>query len=97
MIRWTEAAVADLEAISEYIALDSPAMVVAWIERLEKRALAAAEAPLAGRIVPELGREDIREVLLRSHRIVYRVVADGIEVLTVFEGHRSFRSDEIDE
>lgn len=40
-------------------------------------------------MVPELNREDIREVLLRSYRIVYRVRPDGIVVLTVFEGHRT--------
>lgn len=33
-------------------------------------------------------REDVREVIERSYRIVYRVVSDGIVVLTVFEGHR---------
>ncbi|EPX63753.1 hypothetical protein D187_006162 [Cystobacter fuscus DSM 2262] len=38
--------------------------------------------------MPEIEREDIREVLLRSYRIVYRVGRGGIEVLTVFEGHR---------
>lgn len=44
--------------------------------------------PNAGRIVPEVGRPDVREVLLRTYRIVYRVVDDGIVVLTLFEGHR---------
>lgn len=38
--------------------------------------------------MPEIGCEDVREVLLRSYRIVYRVVVGGIVVLTVFEGHR---------
>jgi hypothetical protein len=35
-----------------------------------------------------MGREDIREVFLRSYRIVYRVRGRGIEVLTIFEGRR---------
>jgi plasmid stabilization system protein ParE len=46
--------------------------------------------PLAGRMVPEFQRKDLREVLLRSYRIVYLVGADAIEVVTVFEGHRRF-------
>ena len=50
----------------------------------------AATAPLAARQVPEIGRIDIREVLLRTYRLVYRVSDDRIVVLTVFEGHRLF-------
>jgi hypothetical protein len=38
--------------------------------------------------VPEIGRDDIREVLLRSYRIVYAIREGEIRVLTVFEGHR---------
>lgn len=34
-------------------------------------------------VVPEKGRPDIREVFLRTYRIVYRVREDGIVVLTV--------------
>jgi len=44
--------------------------------------------PKAGRRVPELDRDDIHEVLLRTYRIVYCLVDGGILVLTVFEGHR---------
>lgn len=44
--------------------------------------------PRTGRIVPEVGREELREVLLGSYRIIYRIATDGIIVLMVFEGHR---------
>jgi len=44
--------------------------------------------PLAGRVVPELRRDDVREVLVRSYRIVHQVRDDTVVVLTVFEGHR---------
>lgn len=47
------------------------------------------EFPNTGRIVPEIGRSDVREVFLRTYRIVYRIVDRGIIVLTVFEGHRT--------
>jgi plasmid stabilization system protein ParE len=45
------------------------------------------------RVVPELGRDDIREVLKRTYRIVYRVRGDRVEVLTISEGHRLFPPD----
>jgi plasmid stabilization system protein ParE len=44
-------------------------------------------------MVPERERPDLREVFVGSYRIVYRVRAERIDVLTVFEGHRSFPSD----
>jgi plasmid stabilization system protein ParE len=89
-IRWTHRAAGDLVAIGEHIARDKSAAARAWVERLRERAAGIAEAPLAGRVVPELGRDDVREVFLRSYRIVYRVVPGGAVVLTVFEGTASF-------
>ena len=61
--------------------------------RLLEAAQKAAATPLAGRRVPELGRDDVREVFVRTYRIVYRTSRARIEVLTVFEGHRRFDSD----
>ncbi len=89
-IEWTERAVADLRAIDDYIARDNPAAAERWVAKLIATAEAAARLPLAGRVVPEKGRADVREVLLRTYRIVYRVREHGILVLTVFEGHHLF-------
>jgi toxin ParE1/3/4 len=61
------------------------------VKRLRERARLAASMPFAGRVVPEHGREDIREVLVRSYRIIYRVQPDQMVVLTVLEGHRLLR------
>ncbi len=87
-IEWTERAVADLRGIDDYIAADNPVAAERWIGRLIAKAEAAARLPMAGRVVPEKGQHDIREVLLRTYRIVYRVRESSILVLTVFEGHR---------
>jgi plasmid stabilization system protein ParE len=92
-VLWTQRSIEDLRAIGRYIAEDDPRAARQWVERLRRRAIEAAATPKAGRRVPEVEREDIREVLLRSYRIVYRVVRDGIEVLTVFEGHRLLPGD----
>jgi toxin ParE1/3/4 len=88
MVRWTERSLADLFAIGDYIALDNPGAARAWVERLRQCAVRAAKLPNAGRVVPEIGRSDVREVFLRTYRIIFRVVDDGIVVLTVFEGHK---------
>lgn len=88
MLRWTERAIADLAAIG---ALDNPAAARPWVEKLWQRAVQAAEMPRAGRQAPEIGRDDVREVFLRSYRIVYRIAEDGIVIQTIFEGHRLLR------
>ena len=87
---WTERALRDLEAIGDFIARDSPAAAERWVLKLMKAAESVGALPMAGRQVPELGRTDVREKLLRNYRIVYRATEERIEILTVFEGHRRF-------
>jgi len=41
-----------------------------------------------GRVVPEFGRRDVREVILRTYRIVYRIAADHIVVVKVVDGRK---------
>lgn len=92
-VRWTQRAVQDLRAIGDFIAQDQPGAARRWVYRLQERARKAAPIPRAGRRVPELDREDVREVFLGSYRIVYRIYPDFIDILTVFEGHRLFPKD----
>lgn len=94
-IRWTERAIADLEEIGDYIARDKPRAAERWVHQLIAVAERAGVAPLSGRRVPELAREDVRELRKRTYRIVYLVTRTGIDVLTVFEGHRLFPDDVI--
>jgi len=64
---------------------------------LREGARSALHAPLAGRRVPELSRDDIREMIEGKYRIVYQVFADRLVVLTVFEGHRLFPEETVDD
>ena len=85
-LRWTTQAVEDVEAIRKFIANDSDAyadLVVA--RRLEL-------FPRSGRIVPELADPQLREIIESPYRIVYRVLDESIEILTVFRASRLFRS-----
>ncbi len=93
---WTARAREDLADIFAYIAMDKRDAAERWVGRLIERAELSAVTPLAGRVVPELGRSDVREVFLKSYRIVYRVEASDIRILTVFEGHRRLRSHELE-
>lgn len=79
---------ADLTAIGDFIARDDPRAALKWVKKLIATARAATRTPFGGRRVPELQQEDVREVFLQRYRIVYRVTAHSLEVLTVFEGHK---------
>jgi toxin ParE1/3/4 len=87
---WTETAKQDLKDIRRYIAIDNPTAAKRWINSLRRRARNALHNPLAGRKVPELLREDVRERIEGNYRIVYQVFQDRLVVLTVFEGHHLF-------
>jgi plasmid stabilization system protein ParE len=89
-LRWSRRAVHDLLEIGDFIAEGDPRAARRWVERLRARAALAAVTPMAGRVVPELNRDDVCEVFVRSYRIVYQVLPREVTVLTVFEGHRRF-------
>jgi toxin ParE1/3/4 len=95
-VHWSARALSDLETIADYIALDDEVAAEQWVSRLIAQAESVTSAPLARRRVPELGRDDVRETFVRTYRIVYQVSENRIDVLTVFEGHRSF-PDDLDE
>ncbi len=96
-IRWSARALRDLEQIAAYIARDNPKAARRWVGKLRKVSESAARMPLAARIVPEIQRDDIREVFLRSYRIVYGVRDDHIFVLTVFGGGKQLPEDAVPE
>lgn len=96
-LRWTSRSRRDLLAIGGYIARDDLVAARRWVDRLRARARTAARRPLAGRVVPEFERTDVREVLIDNYRVVYRVRPKEIHVLTVFEGHRLLRAEDLAE
>jgi plasmid stabilization system protein ParE len=92
-ILWSERARRDLLEIGDFIAHDKPEAAASWTTKLLDAVERAALFPTSGRIVPEISRSDIREILLGSYRIVYRLNDGRITILTVFEGHRLIEAD----
>lgn len=83
---WTRTAVEHLVAIYEHIAKDAPLYAQRVVDRLTRRSEQIAQFPESGRIVPEYETPDIREVIERPYRIIYRVKAERVEVLAVLHG-----------
>jgi toxin ParE1/3/4 len=93
---WTDRAKARLGEIHEQIERTRPAAAAKVVRRLVKRSAQLAAAPHSGRRVPEYDRDDIREVLERPYRIVYRVAGEEqrIDVLTVYHYRQLLPSDQ---
>lgn len=89
-IRWTEHAVAQLAAIAEYVSLASPVYAEQVVERLIGRLDQACVFPESGRVVPEVDRVEIRELLEPPYRLIYRVHPGVIEVLSVVHSRQHF-------
>ena len=92
-LRWTHRAKDDLRSIGRFISRDRPAVARAYLAKLQVRARRTAKYPRSGRVVPELRRDDVREVIEGNYRIVYRITTVSVDVLTVFEGHHLFPED----
>jgi plasmid stabilization system protein ParE len=92
-IIWMPQAASDLEAIKRYIEQDSPFYARLVAERLFNSVGQLAAFPESGRIVPEVGRPILRELIRGSYRLVYRLDADAIRILTVFRASRLLPAD----
>jgi len=95
-ILWTQEALEKLIEIEDFIAKDSPGRAVTFVDEIIVHAeTALPDKPRIGRTVPEISNPNIRELIFKKYRIVYRVNENTIEILTIFEGHRLLRIDEI--
>jgi len=92
-LRWTLQAADDLAAIKEFIGRDSAIYARQVVERLYEAVSELSAFPDIGRIVPERGQSDIREILRPPYRIVYRRGDEIIEILTIHHSSRVFPED----
>lgn len=82
-VHWTNTAVEHLLSIYEHIAQDSPVYAQRMIDRLTRRSEQIATFPLSGLMVPEYEAQDIREVIEKPYRLIYRIKSDQVDVLAV--------------
>lgn len=80
---WTEIAVDKLEEYADFISLDKPMDALKWTDSIQQSVNKLVKFPKFGRIVPEIKREDIREIIEGNYRIIYRIDDNFISVLTI--------------
>ena len=71
-VTWSDIAEADLDQLYDYIARDAPYYAEQFIDRIIEAVGMLHDHPQLGRRVPEAeSRDDVRELIFQSYRIVY--------------------------
>src|SRR4051812_19116650 len=89
---WSPRALESLEAIVAYIQQDSAGNAAKVAGRIVAAVDRLADFPGMGRIVPEFDREDIREVIVHSYRIIYQVGREHVGIADIVHGARNLRN-----
>ena len=87
-VRWTETATKDLEEAAEFIGRDSRFYAAAVVREARAAARSLRTFAERGRVVPESGVPDLRELFIRSYRLIYQVTAEHVFILAFVHGAR---------
>ncbi len=89
-VTWSPSARLDLKEIVCYIAEDNAEIAQSFGLSLIDATKSLSFFPGKGRIVPEIGATEIREVIFKPYRIIYRIKEEEsmIEVVRVWHAAR---------
>jgi len=87
-VAWSPRAVEDLEAIAQYISADSAAYAAAVVKAILTTGRQVSQFPRSGRLVPEIGDENIRELFAYNYRVIYRIEQESVTIAAIVHGRR---------
>lgn len=88
---WSYEATTDLETLAKYIAKDSDFYAAAFVQEILDVSRSLDEFPERGRIVPEYGNPDVRELFVREYRLSYSVEKSRIVIIGLVHGKRDLK------
>ena len=97
MVIWSQPARADLRSIHDFIAHDSRFYAKKVVQDIRERTDILEQLPKAGKKVPELNEDHVRELSLYSYRIIYQIRERGISVLAVVHKRRHLKAEDIEQ
>ncbi|MEA2110121.1 MAG: type II toxin-antitoxin system RelE/ParE family toxin, partial [Pseudomonadota bacterium] len=68
-----------------------------WVDKIFQKVDILKSSPELGRVVAEIRRKDVRELIFGNYRIIYRVEKTSISILTVRHGKQILPVEEIEE
>ncbi|MFZ4695307.1 MAG: type II toxin-antitoxin system RelE/ParE family toxin [Verrucomicrobiia bacterium] len=89
-LSWSLKAVEDLAEIRAFIAEDNPPAAQKTVEDIVRRVGLLVRFPEMGRVVPEFALHELRELVVKPYRIVYRLKAGegSIEIVRAWHAAR---------
>ena len=94
-IVWTPVAIDRAAEEAAFIARDKPEAAKRWLGGLFAAVDRLASFPLSGKRLPELPSSEYRQLVYKSHRVVYRISDDLLAILTVRRFKQQIRRDEL--
>jgi len=88
---WSPSSLEDVEQIAQYIARDSADQAALFVARLMEAADRLGPFPLSGRVIPEIGHPDCREITYGAYRIMYRVQGENVWITGIVHGARDWK------
>jgi toxin ParE1/3/4 len=89
-IKWANSAYDDLEEIGRFIALESTLQADRVVADIVDTPKMLIDYPEIGRIVPELSRKHIRELIYGNYRIIYFLNKDIANIIAIHHSARKF-------
>lgn len=90
IVTLTRAALNDLEAIAEHIAVDAPRRALSYFQELRRACEGLAEQPERFPLIARYGRHQVRRRPHGDYLIFYRISDQRVEVLRVLHGARDY-------
>jgi plasmid stabilization system protein ParE len=94
-VAWTRRAREHVLETIKLIRWDKPGAASNWADRIFAEVETLADFPRRGRVVPEVERPNLRELLVGNYRVIYRIDEDVIVILAVRHGRRLLDLDEL--
>ena len=85
---WTETAAADFEVIYKYLMRSGRGAAEQFVESINNAVEQLRAFPRSGRVIPEIERDDFRQLLVLNYRLIYRLFGDDVEIETIYHGAR---------
>lgn len=94
-IVWSEPALADLDAIADYIALENPVAASELVKRIFSHVEHLTEHPESGSRPQELGKSRYRQIVEPPCRVFYRYDGHKVFILHVMRSERLLRKGQL--
>lgn len=95
VIVWSQPVREDLRLIHQYIAHDSKHYATRVVQDIAEKVEALLTLPRLGRVVPEIGEPDVREIGMYSYRIMYELIGETLYIHGVIHKRRDFKPEDL--